>query len=158
MRYYFPVLLSLIVFAACKTETPPNGNVPAQPEQTAQSVSPLEGLPDDFKVFYDRFHKDSAFQMAHIVWPLKGDAPQRIDSTTYQQVAKVWEPENWRLHKAVDHTDKYLKFSYNMVGDILIIEKMTYVMANYGVERRFAKDLNTKEWELIYYSSIQEKK
>ena len=40
-------------------------------------------------------------------------------------------------------------------GDVLIIERIRPKTANYGIERRFAKQADG-EWALIYYSDLQE--
>jgi hypothetical protein len=41
----------------------------------AEKVVKPEDLPADFQAFYQRFHADSAYQMSHIEWPLKGERP-----------------------------------------------------------------------------------
>ena len=40
----------------------------------------VQGLPDDFVAFYEKFHADSAYQMAHIQFPLEG-YPAQADSS-----------------------------------------------------------------------------
>lgn len=113
-------------------------------------------LPQDFLDFYQKFHHDSLYQMEHIIWPLQGDTDQQVDSTHYQKVNAVWERDKWRIQRLDFNQDDYI-FDRKMLGDILIIERIRPKTANYGIERRFAKQGNG-EWALIYYSDLQELK
>ena len=56
--------LALLGLIACNG----TGNV----SNLAQN-KPLPKPPEDFLKFYDQFHTDSVYQMAHIQWPLAGD-------------------------------------------------------------------------------------
>ena len=119
-----------------------------QPKQFAD-------LPQDFLAFYQKFRSDSAYQMAHIEWPLKGEAAERVDSTTYKKVLKTWDPETWEISHMPDFNDPGLKRSFEAITDVLITEKLQYPMVNFGMERQFFKQENN-EWQLIYYSEMQE--
>jgi hypothetical protein len=44
-----------------------------------------------------------------------------------------------------------------MLGDIIVVERIRAKVANFGIERRFAKQ-GDGQWALIYYSDIQELK
>ena len=48
-------------------------------ESLSKEVS--KELPADFVAFYEKFHQDSAYQMAHIIFPLEG-YPAQVDSAT----------------------------------------------------------------------------
>ena len=112
-------------------------------------------LPPDFLAFYKRFHEDSAYQIAHISWPLQGDVSEQIDSTHYQPKSHTWTPETWRMmHLGFSPQD--FKIETQMLGDMMVIERIRARSVSYGLERRFAKQSNG-EWELIFYSDVQER-
>lgn len=148
MRLFSLFLFSLtIITISCKNRTP------GQMEKAAE----LSDLPQDFLAFYQQFHSDSAYQMAHIDWPLKGEKMERNDSTANKRVLTEWEPETWTMFHLPDLTDVGLKRSFETMGDVLITERLQYPMVNYGLERQFFKDDNN-EWRLIYYAEMQELK
>ncbi|MBK8965411.1 MAG: hypothetical protein R3D58_18985 [Saprospiraceae bacterium] len=149
-------LLLLLVLAglnACRNQTPSSSNVPDQAAQTTQAAEVK--LPSDFMEFYQKFHRDSLYQMAHIAWPLQGDASVKVDSTRQVKQATSWEPKDWIMHRPVDFSTSEFVRNWELLGDELIIERIRYAAANYGLERRFMKQFNG-EWELIYYSDMQE--
>lgn len=121
----------------------------------AQKAAEFTDLPQDFLTFYQTFHSDSAYQIAHIEWPLKGDKPEKLENGGAKKMLAVWEPQNWQMLHLPDLNDPGLKRSYETMGDVMIIEKMVYPMVNYGLERQFYKDENN-EWKLIFYSEMQE--
>lgn len=149
-------LLFLLVFSgllACQNQPASSANTPDQAEQTTQAKEVK--LPADFTEFYQKFHQDSLYQIAHISWPLQGDAAVRIDSTRMVKKPAVWEPEDWTMHRPVDFSTSEFKRDWDVLSDELIIERIAYRAANYGLERRFVRQFNG-EWELIYYSDMQE--
>jgi hypothetical protein len=92
--------------------------------------------------------------MAHIEWPLKGEkAEAQADSTLVPQLHE-WAPETWRLMRLPDTGWSSLKRGYEMLGDVMVIERMSYPMVGFGFERQFYKDENG-EWLLIYYAEKQ---
>ena len=107
-------------------------------------------LPKDFLAFYQQFHTDSAYQMAHIEWPLKGESGSSQDTTVKRQLIE-WTPDKWRLMHLPDTTMSTLKRSFETVGEVMVIERMSYPMVGFGYERQFYKEENG-EWRLIYYS------
>ncbi len=146
LRTVFLLSLSIMLFA-CK-------NTPAgQMQKTAEAAD----LPKDFLAFYQQFHTDTAFQMAHIDWPLKGEKSEMVDSTGEKKVLTEWEPQNWTMFQMPDLSDVGLKRSFETLGDALIIERLQYPMVNYGLERQFFKT-DDGEWRLIYYAEMQELK
>jgi hypothetical protein len=112
-------------------------------------------IPEDFHSFYEKFHSDSQFQLTHISWPLSGKTGIQKDSNSTDTVDKIWEKENWRMHKLDAFDPKDYKREWEAVGDILVMERITARAVPFGIERRFAKRPD-KEWELIFYSDTHE--
>lgn len=146
---FFPVFLgAMCLLIACKQ---PSGT--PQAESVVTSDTPL---PADFAAFYDKFHTDSLFQMAHISWPLQGDKSEQIDSTHYGKKEVNWEQSDWVMHKPVNYSSGDYKRQIQMLGDGLLIEYILITAGGYGIERRFARQPDG-EWNLIYYSDMQER-
>lgn len=146
---FFPVVLSaMLLFFACKQTSP-------TPQAESVTTSDTQ-IPADFSDFYEKFHTDSMYQMTHISWPLQGDKSEQIDSTHYQKKEITWEQSNWRMHRPVDYSSGDYKRQIQMLGDGLLIEYILITAGGYGIERRFAKQPDG-EWNLIYYSDMQER-
>ena len=128
-------------------------NCKNKPQSAVQQAKGEHELPKDFHEFYQKFHTDSSYQMAHIEWPLKGEKGVAADSTLTRQLHE-WEPETWALMHLPDTTMSTLKRGYEMVGEVLVVEKMSYPMVGFGFERQFYKD-EDGEWRLIFYSESQ---
>ncbi len=152
LRIFLPALTLLSLFA-CQNQAPSSSNTPAQAEQTTQTAEVK--LPADFMEFYQKFHQDSLYQIAHIAWPLQGDAAVLIDSSRVAKKTAVWEPKDWIMHRPIDFSTSDFKRDWELLGDELVIERIVYRAAKYGLERRFVRQYNG-EWELIYYSDMQE--
>ena len=144
MRSIALALFTLLLFPACKN----------QPKEADQVTQTTVQVPQDFLDFYEKFHHDSAYQIAHIVWPLQGDTDEQIDSTHFQKKTTEWQPAGWRMQRMDFDRNDYI-FDRSMLGELLVIERIRAKSANYGIERRFAKQGNG-EWALIYYSDLQE--
>ncbi len=143
MRFFHLPLLAAIFLFACKDKP-----------KTAEEVRTTVQLPQDFLDFYNKFHQDSQYQVEHIVWPLQGDTDEQVDSTHYQKKTTEWQQANWRMQRMnFDQSDYVIE--RQMLGDILIIERIRARSANFGIERRFAKQ-SDGQWNLIYYSDLQE--
>jgi hypothetical protein len=153
MRFSYVSLVLVAAIAGCKPQSPKQ-SVPSSPDQISQSVDASQ-LPADFMPFYDKFHSDSLFQIAHISWPLQGESTEPIDSTHNKRILKEWDLSKWRMHHTVDYTSGDFKRSFEMMGDALVIERIYYAAANYGLERRFVRN-DQGAWELIFYSDMQE--
>ena len=145
MRFLPFFFLSVFSFVACKNQS-------KEAEQAGTAVQ----LPLDFLEFYEKFHQDSLFQIAHITWPLQGDTDEQIDSTHFQKKSILWRQENWKMQQLNFNRNDYV-FDRQMMGDLIVIERLRPKTVNYGIERRFAKQ-GDGEWALIYYSDIQELK
>ena len=144
MKFFPLYFLFAFCFFACKN----------QPKAAEQVTQASVQLPPDFLDFYEKFHRDSLYQMAHIIWPLQGDTDEQVDSTHFQKKNTTWEQSAWRMQKMDFNQDDYV-FDRQMLGDLLVIERIRPKTANYGIERRFAKQ-GDGEWSLIYYSDMQE--
>lgn len=151
----FPVLalvLGFFVFVACNNRQS-SSNIPAHPDQT--TVVNDDQLPAGFLTFYDKFHQDSLFQIAHIQWPLRGEKSVQIDSIRSEKQLANWEAATWHMQHAVDFNSGEFKREWEKMGDEFVIERIKYAAANYGLERHFIRR-DDGEWELIYYTDMQE--
>lgn len=109
----------------------------------------LPGLPEDFEVFYTKFHTDSLYQMEHIVFPLEGHV--RLLENQIEIINPVtWEADEWEMHKPFnDHGGTFTR-KYLMTENV-VIEKINDKSNFFKMERRFAKFGDS--WSLIYYGA-----
>lgn len=148
MRYLkLPVVVFSILSLLCSCQN--------QSASTGTKAATDAQLPAGFLTFYDKFHQDSAFQMAHIQWPLRGETAVQMDSVRREKQLASWEPHTWNLQRAVDFSSGEFKREWETMGDDFIIERIRYRAANYGLERHFMRR-DDGEWELIYYTDMQE--
>jgi len=138
MRIFLAFSAMAFLFSFCQ-----NGPQPIQKNTV------LAKLPSDFHDFYQKFHTDSVYQMAHIEWPLKGQKVPPTDSTMTPQLHE-WTADTWDLMLTPDTSMSTLKRTYETVGEVLVIEKMSYPMIGFGYERQFYKE-EDGQWRLIYY-------
>jgi len=104
-----------------------------------------------FETFYEKFHRDSVYQMEHITFPLQGLPGNYKNKTDYSPDFR-WTTQNWNLNKPLDLEATHFVRSFIAVSDELIIEKLQFESGEYGMERRFS--LMNGEWMLIYYAGI----
>ncbi|MBK6931847.1 MAG: hypothetical protein IPH12_13670 [Saprospirales bacterium] len=149
---FFSFLFSLFLLA-CRRPAPPAGNTPDRPEKTAQVTE--EQLPAGFLAFYRQFHADSLYQLAHISWPLQGITTVEMDSIRREKRPVSWEQKTWRMHHPVDFSSGEFKREWQLLGEELVVERISYAAANYGLERRFMRQ-SDGEWVMIYYADMQE--
>ncbi|MEL7120376.1 MAG: hypothetical protein AAFO07_13075 [Bacteroidota bacterium] len=104
---------------------------------------------ESFLEFYDQFHQDTAFQMAHIDFPLEG-LPSGADSLFASNEKFYWQKEDWEFHQKIEF--EYSEFTQNLqfFSEDLLVEKIVHNTGSYGMMRRFAK--YDGEWYLIYYA------
>lgn len=128
--YYFGLLFSLLLLAACGDKSIPLDD---------------KGR-EDFYTFYDQFYADSAFQLARIEFPLIGKNPVGGEKNFY------WTEENWKRQVALDfEDDKYKCFitdMEDMIHEKIIIEN-TFVVIRYY-------NLIGNKWHLTSYSGIKD--
>lgn len=96
---------------------------------------------ENFDSFYDKFHKDSLFQISRLKFPLKG-APDRGD------INEKWTKENWHILKTkiydVDTTQ--YKVSYEK-HEKSFIEKVWLEDSGFSFEYKF--ELIDNKWFLV---------
>ncbi|HHH52817.1 MAG TPA: DUF4348 domain-containing protein [Bacteroidetes bacterium] len=109
----------------------------------------LSDLPEDFVLFYNKFSRDSLYQMKHISFPLDG-ATRAPGSNGDSLIPYHWRRDKWQLHHEFDDFNKIFTRKFIVVDKNLIVEQITGVDGLFKMERRFAK-LNDG-WNLIYYS------
>ncbi len=102
----------------------------------------------DFDNFYKKFHRDSAFQLTHIRFPLPG-RPTIQDSTQLEEEF-YWEKDKWMIHEEVDFSTGEFKQELTSMND-LVIERV-FLPQGLFIERRFYKA--DGDWALIYYSDM----
>ena len=137
MIKFFIFPLSLILLISCK-RTP----VLREAEK--------EGLPVDFISFYEKFHQDSAYQMAHITFPLDG-FPSQPDSVTIAQ-GFHWTADKWVMHKGSMYVDSLFTREFEVPMPGLVSETILQKDVPYGIYRRFYR--RDDGWYLIFYSDM----
>ncbi|HND86995.1 MAG TPA: hypothetical protein PK971_01640 [Saprospiraceae bacterium] len=152
MKYPLLVLSACCVLFACQQPTPS-----PTPTEVTQTEALSKDIPEDFEPFYERFLRDSAYQMKHIVWPLRGHHMVTLpDSSASQLQQHEWTPADWVMHRPMDDSEGNYIREVQTMGDLIVIERIKVKAVNYGIERRFARQADTGEWALIYYSGIRE--
>lgn len=138
---YCIILALLMIFVGCKS---------SKEEQSYDPSAKATYETDEFLEFYERFAKDSLFQLEHIVFPLEGiKAPK--DSTDVIRPDFKWQKENWIIHKPFD--DMGGTFSRELM-DIngIVIELISDNTGQFTMERRFGN--LSSGWHLIYYREM----
>lgn len=96
---------------------------------------------ENFDSFYDKFHKDSLFQISRLKFPLKG-GPDRGD------INEEWSKENWHMLKTkiydVDTTQ--YKVSYEK-HEKSFLEKVWIEDSGFSFEYKY--ELIGKKWFLV---------
>lgn len=133
-------IMLLTLFASCK-----NKSIITTQQGTGE-------LPTDFVDFYEKFHRDSVFQIEHCLFPMEG-LPDQADSTLNPADFR-WTAENWRMHKPVDEKESGMVRTFSIISNGMINERMLNEKQGIGMERRFAK--MGDEWNLIYYVGVNQ--
>jgi len=113
----------------------------------SEALSENTGLPDDFSAFYVKFHRDTAFQRSHIVWPLKG-----LAAGLETEGETTWARDEWVPHIRIPSSMEYDQ-TFNVLTDDLVVETIREKDGNDAMQRRFAKLADG--WALIYYVEMQ---
>ena len=138
MKYVLNSFILTLLVISCKH------NPPALKKEEAAE------LPADFVTFYEKFHSDSLFQMAHISFPLEG-YPMSPDSATLASNFR-WTADKWRMHKGMMYADSLYTRKFDMPFPTAITEVIMQKQTPYGTYRRFLKRDN--DWMLIFYSDM----
>lgn len=138
MNYRFLyIFIFCICGMACKEKSPSGVSSEAV-------VVVVEGIPDDFYEFYDRFHEDEEFQIESIHFPLQGISDQGVDT--------LWQSTDWVLHRSFDDYNGTFERSFlNLKG--IVEERISDPDGQFGMVRRFSK--MDGKWKLIYYKEMQ---
>ena len=138
---YFRVFLLLTTLGFLQTACQDTQSPLQEVEETAAELP-------DFETFYQQFHADSLYQMAHIQFPLQGVSSRPEDHGTGFR----WEKEDWRMHRNFSASSGF-RSAFIPLGDDLVIENIVHQNGQYGMERRFSR-LGGNEWYLIYYAAL----
>ena len=119
-------------------------------QQGKSEIDMPESLPEDFSQFYQEFHSDTAFQFAHIVFPLRGLRGEDFMSSDRSEYN--WTRDEWTPHELISDTEQY-QFEYDMIDETMIVETIREKDGPNAMQRRFA--LMSDGWHLIYYIEMQ---
>jgi len=133
VRPFFLLLLTLSLLSCRQRST----NVP-------------KALPVDFQVFYELFHRDSSYQMEHIVFPLQG-LPDYANTETWEGKPFVWREEDWEIHRPWKGSEDFRQ-EWAIQAEGMIRERLIHTSRPIMTERRFAR--MGDEWYLIYYAGL----
>lgn len=139
------IVFFLIVLSICLSCQPSAPEAEAPPKVTE--------LPSDFLEFYEKFHADTNFQVAHIAFPLPGKpSPGQLD---FEVVNFKWTRDGWKMHKRLADDDDTFERKYRFLAPEIIQEFIYAPDYGFSMERRFAK--MSDGWNLIYYADMQSK-
>jgi hypothetical protein len=136
----FSALIFILITSACGTR---------QQEPQASNDPFIE-----FMQFYNKFLRDSTFQMERVLFPLEG-LPSNADSTQLAAKKFRWEKDEWIMHRPFEFEGSDFEQQFTPFDDDLIIENIVH-KSGYASERRFAKIED--KWYLIYYSGLNQLK
>ena len=108
-------------------------------------------LPADFVTFYEKFHQDSAYQIAHIIFPLEG-YPSQVDSATVAEGTFRWYADTWRMHKMAGFTSSDFTRTFDQAIPGIVNETIRQNGTPFGMFRRYYK--RGDDWFLIMYSDM----
>jgi Domain of unknown function (DUF4348) len=111
----------------------------------------VQGLPDDFVAFYEKFHADSAYQMAHIQFPLEG-YPAQADSLVLAAGDFRWTADKWVMHRMQAFTDSLYNRTFDVSIPGIVNETIRQKNTPFGMYRRFYK--RGEDWTLILYADM----
>jgi len=122
------LIVVLISFTGCN----PFRNRPVNIEVSKGSI-------EDFDLFYDRFVKDSLFQMSRLKFPLKG----------CNEDGNEWTKENWITIKTkIFDVDTTLYKVFYQRDKNSFIEKVWIEDSGFSSEQKF--DLINNKWFLVF--------
>jgi hypothetical protein len=142
-RKGFGAAAFLLILLACTSSCSNKAGNEAQNEMPVYES-------EEFTTFYDRFGKDSLFQLEHTVFPLEG-MKRPLDSLDVPDPSFRWEKEEWIMHKTYDDMEGTFSREFMDLGG-LVIERISDESGKYTMERRFGK--LSDGWNLIYYREL----
>ena len=129
------------------------GNKAGHTEIGTTEDTVIDTLPNDFVVFFDRFHADSAFQMEHINFPLEGLPAYTGVEDTLLNERFFWQKSNWVKHNRFTDPGGNFEHWYLVANDRIIEHWIKMKGTNLHMKRRFAK--LDDGWYLIYYQGLR---
>lgn len=121
------------------------------PKTSVQAPGETVELTADFVKFYEQFHKDSVFQMAHIQFPLPERDAEKMPDGSFS-LKLNWTADDWKIMSLPPLNTGEFTRDFIPVSPELMIEKIgTAKDVGFQIERRWAK--MSGEWMLIYYSA-----
>jgi hypothetical protein len=139
------VLLLPIFLSSC-------GDQKNAPEvSTEQTV--IDTLPKDFVAFFNQFHEDSAYQLAHIIFPLEGLPASTGTGDTLPTERYYWQKKDWIKHNRFTDPGGNFDHWYLVVNERIIEHWIQLKGTNLHMKRRFAK--LDDGWYLIYYQGLR---
>ena len=137
-----------------KGETAPATTAPvASATSSFQPADSPQAMPAGFADFFEQFHRDSIYQMAHITFPLEG-IPANADSATVAGDSFRWPAATWVLHRPFNDMDGQFSRQFIPMSDDFVIEQIKGVNDQYGMQRRFSR--REDGWYLIYYAGMNQ--
>jgi hypothetical protein len=109
-------------------------------------------LPEDFVKFYNKFHNDSLFQVAHIEFPLEGYPSGNLKDSTLNGAEFRWTADKWQMHRLATFDGTQFTRTFESPMPIVVNEIIIQKQNGYGTLRRFLK--RGDEWHLIFYSDM----
>lgn len=159
-RGYFAtsaILLLLILAESCNSQpvTSETGQSTSGGDTTAKQEDGLKAqtLPEDFNVFFKRFHEDSVFQLEHTIFPLEGLPNTRGDWDTIPPERFFWQKADWKIHHHFTDPSNNFQQWFEMKGDRVVEHWILMRGTNMYIIRRFAK--LEDGWFLIYYQGLR---
>ena len=138
------ILSACMLLSACQ----PAPTTHHEAEEIAQDSTAMDTLPADFIEFYEAFNNDSAYQLAHIVFPLS----TTLTDTAGLDSSVTWTAETWKLHQPFV-ADDFWDHQFEIPVEGVITEVIYARDGPFYLQRRFAR--SNRKWYLIYYSGLK---
>ncbi len=116
-----------------------------------KSEGALSSDMERFTAFYQRFHRDSLYQINHIIFPLEG-LPDDADSATIASGRFRWQKEDWQMQRPFDFDMSDFGREFKQPGPGLVEEIIYHKKLPYVLIRRFS--WLGDDWYLIYYAGM----
>lgn len=106
-------------------------------------MAKIKGSPsEEFSVFYERFHSDSAFQMSRIIFPLQGLRLKGMNELP-------WTADNWELMRTRIYQVDSTRFKTKVKLKKKYFQQTLWIEGtNFSSKRRF--ELLGNRWFLVY--------
>lgn len=116
-------------------------------DNAEQFVGQSADVPEDFLQFYQLFHTDTAYQTAHISFPLAGLPNGEPFAQNFR-----WTRADWQYHRPFDLEANNMVRQFRRSDETTIEEVIMQPQERSGILRRFVK--LGDEWFLIYYAGM----